>query len=149
MSGFAFITLISLLISIENIDTPHKIVMIIATVITGPLTCILLWISLTSIINLKIILRDDSIQIQTFYILSCLNKNEIYNYIDIKSFQVEIKSTTDSEGDTHKHIDIIYLDTFNQKKYLFSNGFDLEEAEYLVYVANDFINKRLNMIIIS
>ena len=78
MSGFAFITLISLLISIENIDTPHKIVMIIATVITGPLTCILLWITLTSIINLKIILRDDSIQIQTFYILSCLNKNEVH-----------------------------------------------------------------------
>ena len=71
------------------------------------------------------------------------------NYIDIKSFQIELKTTTDSEGDTHKLIDIIYLDTFNQKKYLFSNGFDLEEAEYLVYVANDFINKRLNMIIIS
>ena len=42
MSGFAFITLISILISIENIDTSHKVVMIIATVITGPLTCILL-----------------------------------------------------------------------------------------------------------
>ena len=38
---------------------------------------------------------------------------------------------------------VICLDIYNQKKYLIMyNNFDLEEAKYFVYVANDFTKKK-------
>ena len=50
----------------------------------------------------------------------------------------------------YDHYHIICLDIFNQKKYIIiQSRFNLEEAEYLVYVVNDFINKKKNMITIS
>ncbi len=69
--------------------------------------------------------------------------------MNIKSFQVEKEKVKYEDGDV-VHYHIICLDISNQKKYIIMyNSFDLEEAEYFVYVVNDFINKKKNMITIS
>ena len=51
-------------------------------------------------IRQKIILTEDFIQIKAFYILPCLNKNAIYNYLNLKKFKVEKEKVTSEDGDS-------------------------------------------------
>ena len=133
----------------ENLDTVCYVVFIIFIVVFGGLALVNCYDLFTLKISQKIILTEDYIQIQAFYILFCLNKNEIYNYMNIKSFQVEKEKVKYEDRDV-VHYHIICLDIFNQKKnILIYNCFGLEEAEYFVYVVNGFINKKKNMITIS
>ena len=104
---------------------------------------------LASEIKQQVILTENNIQIKTFYILCCLNKNQIIDYSNISSFQVDIETTTNSEGKESKKNHIAYLDNSNKKEDLFAHNFALEEAEYFVYVANNFINQKKNMITMS
>jgi len=106
---------------------------------------------LGSKLSTKVILTDSYIQISKYYVLCCRNSNKIYNYINIKSFHLNIKTTIDVDGGKNNNINIIYLDISNKENCLFNYDTygSTEEAEYFVYVANDFINKNRNMITIS
>ena len=64
---------------------------IIFIVVFGGVACFSCYGLLNFEIRQKVILAEDYIQIKTFYILCCLNKNEILNYMNLKSFQVEKK----------------------------------------------------------
>ena len=64
-------------------------------------------------IKQKVILEEYYIQIRAFYILCCLNKNSLYNYINIKSCKVDIETKRDSDGDEIKTFYILCLDIFN------------------------------------
>jgi len=90
-------------------------------------------------IRQKVILTEDYIQITNYHIFCCINK--IYNYKDIKSFEVDIRKEYEG-GDLETKIYIVCLDNSNEKKYFFDHNFKLEEAEYFVYVVNGFINKK-------
>ena len=98
---------------------------------------------LCSIVRQKVILFEDYIQIKSYYILCCINSNKIYNYTDINSFQVDIiKEKNDDGVEVEKDIKIVCYNKFNEKKYFFAHNFGLEEAEYFVYVVNNFINMK-------
>ena len=149
MFGFAFFIGLILLLIYDKIDEDSKIGIIIGIIFSGFISGIALCVTLTFIIKQKVILTEDYIQIRSYYILCCLNKNEIHNYMNINNFQVDIQTSRDSEGEEIKTNHIVCLDIFNKKKYFFKNNFSLEEAEYFVYIVNDFINKKKNMITIS
>ena len=85
-----FSVLIWVLNKFENIDVGF-IMVIIFIVVFGGVACFSCYGLLTFEIRQKVILAEDYIQIKTFYILCCLNKNEILNYMNLKSFQVEKK----------------------------------------------------------
>ena len=106
---------------------------------SGVLACIGLFGCLCFTIRQKVILTEDYIQITNYHILCCFNK--IYNYKDIKCFEVDIRKKYEGD-DSVKKIFIVCLDNSNEKKYFFDHNFELEEAEYFVYVANGFINKK-------
>ena len=109
---------------------------------TGFLACMGLFGFLCFIVKQRIILTDDYIQIKNYHILCCINSNKIYNFIDIKSFEVDIvKENIEGEVVT-KAINIICWNNSDEKKYFFDNNFGLEEAEYFVYVVNGFINRK-------
>ena len=65
--------------------------------------------------------------------------------MNINSFQVDTQESGDQKG---KDYNIVYLDIYNKKNRLFDHNFELEEAEYFVYVVNGFINKKKNMVAI-
>ena len=113
------------------------------------LNCFGLFLILNSKLKKKVILTEDYIQIKTFYLLCCRNNSEIYQYINIKSFQVEVEKKYDEDGGEQTYTNIVCLDNFNKKKYLFYFYRYLKEANYFVNVVNDFINKKKNMITIS
>ena len=96
----------------------------------------------------NIIFTEDYVQIKTCYILFCHNKDKIYNYSNIKCFQLDKGTKRDEDGE-RIIINIVYLDNFNKKNYIFVQNFGLEEAEYFIFLANNFINKKNNMIAIS
>ena len=144
----SFIGLILLLIYDKSGEN-STVGIIIGIIFSGFISGIVLCATLTFIIKQKVILTEDYIQIISYYILCCLNKNEIHNYMNINNFQVDIQTSRDSEGEEIKTNHIVCLDIFNKKKYFFKNNFSLEEAEYFVYIVNDFINKKKNMITIS
>ncbi len=69
--------------------------------------------------------------------------------MNLKRFKIEKEKVESEDGDSILY-HIICLDISNQKKYLIMhNKFDLEETEYFVYVVNDFINKKKNILTIS
>ena len=144
----SFIGLILLLIYDKSGEN-STVGIIIGIIFSGFISGIVLCFTLTFIIKQKVILTEDYIQVRSYYILCCLNKNEIHNYMNINNFQVDIQTSRDSEGEEIKTNHIVCLDIFNKKKYFFQNNFSLEEAEYFVYIVNDFINKKKNMITIS
>ena len=90
-------------------------------------------------IRQKVILTDDYIQIKNYHILCCINSNKKYNYIDIKGFKVNIVKENQEGREVTKNIEIICYDNSNEEKYFFAHNFELEEAEYFVYVVNGFI----------
>ena len=113
------------------------------------LNCIGISFILNSKLKKKVILTEDCIQIKTFYLLCCRNNSEIYQYINIKSFQVEVEKKDDGDGGEITYTNIVCLDNFNKKNYLIYFNFYLEEATYFVNVVNDFISKKKDMIAIS
>ena len=128
----------------------------------GVITGTIIWDILMLILNIfgislilksklkkKFILTEDYIQIKTFYLLCCRNNSEIYQYINIKSFQVEVEKKDDGDGGEITYTNIVCLDNFNKKNYLIYFNFYLEEATYFVNVVNDFISKKKDMIAIS
>ena len=117
----------------------------------GMFICIGLAMILSSKLLTKIILTDNYIQIRKYHVLFCRNSNKIYNYINIKSCHLDIKTSIDQDGDVQKNINVECLDIFNKKKSLFNYSIigSLEQAEYFVNLLNDFINKNKNMTIIS
>jgi len=139
-SGFFFI-LIWILIYGDS-ENKSYIGIILCMGIVGTIACICLCGILTYKIRQKIILTEDYIQKKTYYLLCCLNKNETYNYKNIKNFQVDIQTKKNSEGDETKSNYIVFLDVYNNENYFFGHNFNLEEAEYFIYVVNNFINNR-------
>ena len=133
-SGFIFI-LIWILIY-DNSENKSYIGM----ALEGTIACIFLKAILTYKIRQKVILTEDCIQKKTYYLLCCLNKNETYNYKNIKNFQVDIQTKKNSEGDETKSNYIVFLDAYNNMHFFFGHNFNLEEAEYFIYVVNNFIN---------
>ena len=93
----------------------------------------------------KVILTEDYIQIKNYYILCCLNSNKKYNYTNIKNFEVEIKKEYDEGREATSGPRIICWNNSNKKEYFFDHIFELEEAEYFVYVVNNLINKKKNL----
>ena len=69
--------------------------------------------------------------------------------INLKGFQIDTIETNGEEGTVKKDYNIICIDNSNEKMRFFEHNFELEEAEYFVYVVNDFINKKKNLAIIS
>ena len=90
MFGFAFFIGLILLLIYDKIDEDSKIGIIIGIIFSGFISGIVLCFTLTFIIKQKVILTEDYIQIRSYYILCCLNKNEIHNYMNINNFQVDI-----------------------------------------------------------
>ncbi len=112
--GF-FTGLIFILIYDKN-DNKSIGAIIFGIIFTGFQFVIILWGILTSIIRQKFIITDDYIQIKAYYILCCLNKNEIHNYMNIKNFQVDIQTKRNSDGDEIKINYIVCMDIFNKMK---------------------------------
>ena len=110
--------------------------------------CCSLKIILFTKLRQNIIFTEDYVQIKTCYVLFCHNKDKLYNYSNIKCFQLDKEIKRDEDGE-RIIINIVYLNNFNKKNYIFVQNFDLEEAEYFVFVANNFINEKNNMITIS
>ena len=107
----------------------------------GLFACLGLVLCLCYTIREKVILTEDYIQITNYHILFCLNRNKIYNYKYIKSFEVDIREV-DEGGDLVRKIFIACLDNSIDKNYFFAHDFELEDAQYFVYVVNGFINKK-------
>ena len=80
-------------------------------------------------------MTEEYIEIKSYYLFFCFDNNKKYEYINIKGFQV----------DNGKDYRIVLLDNSNEKIRLFNHKFELEEAEYFVYVVNDLINKKKNL----
>jgi hypothetical protein len=112
---------------------------------SGFLACINLFGFLLIPLREKVILTENYIQIKSYRILCCFNSDKVYEYININSFQVDTQESSDKKG---KDYNIVYLDIYNKKNRLFDHNFELEEAEYFVYVVNGFINKKKNMVAI-
>ena len=91
----------------------------------------------------RVILREDYIQIRTFRILFCFISNKKYYYINLNNFQVDIKQKGTKNNDNE--VNIKCYDINGKDITLFDHNFELEEAEYFVYVANSFINQKKNM----
>ena len=85
--------------------------------IPGFIACICLYAILIYKIRQKVILKEDCIQKKTYYLLCCLNKNEIYIYMNIKNFQVDIRTKKNSEGDETKSNYIVFLDVYNNQNF--------------------------------
>ena len=123
--------------------------MIIGIAFTGFLTALSIFSLFFVIIRQKVILTEDNIQIKTYYLFFCFNSNKIYDYINLKGFQIDTIEANGEEGTVKKDYNIICIDNSNEKMRFFEHNFELEEAEYFVYVVNDFINKKKNLAIIS
>ncbi len=92
-------SLICVLIICENLEATAYAILIISIVVFGGAACFYCYYGLFKFkIRQKVILTEDYIQIKTFYILPCLNKNEIYNYMNLKKFKVE--KVTSQDGDS-------------------------------------------------
>ena len=89
----------------------------------------------------KVILTENYIQIKIYRILFCFNSEKAYDYTNINFFQVEIEDMKNGK--------VKYLDIYNKKYELFDHFFELEEAEYFVYVVNGFISRKKNMVELS
>jgi len=142
LTGCGFFTGLIFILIYDKSDNKSTGAIIFGIIFTGFLFGIALRGILTYRIRQKVILTEDYIQIKAYYILCCLNKNEIHNYMNIKNFQVDKKTERNSEGDEIKINYIVCMDIFNKKNYFFDKNFSLEEAEYFVYIVNDFINKK-------
>ena len=86
---------------------------IFGIILLGFLACFGLYGFLFSTVRQKVILTADYIQVKSYYILCFLNRSKIFNYNSNKKENV--------------------FDIYN---------FGLEEAEYLVYVVNEYIKKK-------
>ena len=142
-SGF-----LSLLICIAIFDfggESNPVGLIIGIAFTGFLTVFSIFSLFFVIIRQKVILTEYNIQIKTYYLFFCFNSNKIYEYINIKGFQVDTIETNGEKGTVKKDYKIICIDNSNEKMLFFEHNFELEEAEYFVYVVNDFINKKKNL----
>jgi len=133
----------------ERSGIDSLLVFIITFIFLLLFNCCSLNLFLFSRLRQNIIFTEDYVQIKTNYVLYCHNWDKIYNYSNIKCFQLDKRTIKDEDGE-RTIINIICLDSFNRKNYLFFDQvFGLEEAEYFVFVANNFINKKNNMITIS
>ena len=142
-SGF-----LSLLICIAIFDfggESNPVGLIFGIAFTGFLTVFSIFSLFFVIIRQKVILTEYNIQIKTYYLFFCFNSNKIYEYINIKGFQVDTIETNGEKRTVKKDYKIICIDNSNEKMLFFEHNFELEEAEYFVYVVNDFINKKKNL----
>ena len=115
---------------------------IFGIILLGSLACFGLYGFLFSIVRQKVILTADYIQVKSYYILCFLNRSKIFNYIDIKSFQVDT-ILEELDSGTRDNRKIVCYDNSNKKENVFDiYNFGLEEAEYLVYVVNEYIKKK-------
>jgi len=117
----------------------------------GMFICVGLALILKSKLFTKIILTDNYIQVIKYHVLFSKNSNEIYNFINIKSFYLDINTSIEQDGDEQKNINLVCLDIFNKKKYLFyyfTTG-SIEQDEFIVNVLNDYTNKIKNKATIS
>ena len=110
--------------------------------LTGFFACMGLYGFLCYIVKQKIILTEDYIQIKNYHILCCINSNKKYNYIDIKSFEVDIVKENVEGNIVTKGYNINCCYNSDEKECFFDHNFGLEEAEYFVYVVNGFINRK-------
>ena len=72
----------------------------------GMFICVGLALILKSKLFTKIILTDNYIQVIKYHVLFCKNSNEIYNFINIKSFYLDINTSIEQDGDEQKNINL-------------------------------------------
>ena len=130
-----FLTLLICLTIFDLGGETDTVGMIIGFAFTGFLVLFAIRGLSQSIIRQKVILTEEYIEIKSYYLFFCFDNNKKYEYINIKGFQV----------DNGKDYRIVLLDDSNEKIRLFNHKFELEEAEYFVYVVNDLINKKKNL----
>ena len=74
--------------------------------------------------------EETSFKIDNIRIFSCFSKTIIYKYSEVRKFDIELKFNQKR---------IVYYDKNEEKKFLFSQVFNIEEAEYFIYCANKYL----------
>ena len=90
---------------------------------------------LMSPIRPKIVFEEIEIKLTIYYLFFCIHRTITYQKGDIKKFEVirEIK-------DKANKAKIIYYDKDNLKRaFPFTHNFTVDEAEYFVYIANNYV----------
>ena len=87
--------------------------------------------------SITIILEDNYIKIRKKYNCYCYyTKN--YRIGEIKGFDIELRKRNKKED-----FSIIYIDEDDQRNYLCSQDFCLEEVEYFIYIVNSHIETKM------
>jgi hypothetical protein len=93
------------------------------------------WAFLMSPIRHKFVLEEMEIRLTIYHLFCCIPRTITYKRGDIKKFEVarEIKD----KANTAK---LIYYDKDNKKRvFPIDHNFTMDEAEYFVYVANNYV----------
>ena len=83
---------------------------------------------------IKITLDVDGIEIIKIHYCSCCHKKQIFRTGEIKRFDIKIEKKNETEI-----ISIIYYDSNNNEKLLTRNFFYEDEAKYLMYILNNYL----------
>ena len=90
---------------------------------------------LMSPIRHKIVFEEIEIKLTIYYLFFCIHRTITYQRGDIKKFEV-IREIKDKANKAR----IIYYDKDNLKRnFPFTHNFTVDEAEYFVYIANNYV----------
>jgi len=88
--------------------------------------------------GIKITLDVDGIKMMKIYRCQCCRNKEILETGEIKRFDVKTEQIKNNE-EIKKLISIIYYDYNNNEKILATKNFDENEANYLIYILNNYL----------
>ena len=101
----------------------------------GFIFSLVLWYFLMFPIRHKIVFEEMEIRLTIYYLFFCIHRTITYKRGDIKKFEAmrEIK------GKENKAKLIYYDKDNNKRQFPFDHNFTVDEAEYFVYIANNYV----------